>query len=270
MTQLVGTNLLVKKSGNQLDCGDIIIYDFGLEPDPTGKRAGREQAKSRPAIVITPLTFNSKTGNSWVCPITSREKDCDFRMPLPDNLNTDGFIILDNLRSIKSLSNKTYDFYEQAPFNLVSNIIDNLKKIIPNPSSIKTFPTPLINRSNNTHISKYYKPNSGEIITYSLKIESNPVFQRGNKEQSFPHTGIVITPLNFNIKTKLAWVCPIIPDKKDYIFEIPLPDELSTKGVILSDQLNSLDWEIRNFKPIDQATPDLTKNLLNLIHMILQ
>jgi mRNA interferase MazF len=47
--------------------GDIIKFNF----DPT---LGREQAGYRPALIITPQSFNRATQMALVCPITSKIK----------------------------------------------------------------------------------------------------------------------------------------------------------------------------------------------------
>ena len=49
------------------DRGEVIWIDF----DP---QAGREQARHRPALVLSPKAYNSKTSLCVVCPITSQTK----------------------------------------------------------------------------------------------------------------------------------------------------------------------------------------------------
>jgi mRNA interferase MazF len=43
----------------------------------------------------------------------------------------------------------------------------------------------------------------------------------------------------------LVLVCPVTSKVKGYPFEVPLPDDLGLNGVILADQLKSLDWNAR-------------------------
>jgi len=45
---------------------------------------------------------------------------------------------------------------------------------------------------------------------------------------------------------RLALLCPITSQIKGYPFEVPIPDGLPVSGVILSDQVKSLDWRARN------------------------
>ena len=49
------------------DAGDIVWLLF----DP---QAGREQAGHRPALVISPATYNGKTGLMVCCPMTTDRK----------------------------------------------------------------------------------------------------------------------------------------------------------------------------------------------------
>lgn len=58
------------------DSGDFIWLTF----DP---QAGREQAGRRPALVLTPRSYNARSGLALVCPITNQARDilskCPFR-----------------------------------------------------------------------------------------------------------------------------------------------------------------------------------------------
>ena len=55
------------------DAGDIAWLNF----DP---QAGREQAKRRPALVLSPATYNGKTGMIVCCPLTSQIKGYPFEV----------------------------------------------------------------------------------------------------------------------------------------------------------------------------------------------
>jgi mRNA interferase MazF len=61
---------LEKSSGKHFyipDVGDIVIIDFNPQ-------VGREQAKRRPAICISPKEYNEKSQLAIFCPITSKKK----------------------------------------------------------------------------------------------------------------------------------------------------------------------------------------------------
>jgi mRNA interferase MazF len=57
------------------DAGDIVWIDF----DP---RAGREQAKHRPAVVLSPAGYNGRVGLLLCCPITTAIKGYPFEVKL--------------------------------------------------------------------------------------------------------------------------------------------------------------------------------------------
>ncbi len=64
--------------------------------DPT---VGHEQRGYRPALVVSPLKYNAKSGLALVCPITSQRKGYPFEVPLSiDKL--DGAVLVDQVRAL--------------------------------------------------------------------------------------------------------------------------------------------------------------------------
>jgi mRNA interferase MazF len=61
--------------------------------------------------------------------------------------------------------------------------------------------------------------------------------------------------LQREIGTRLA--CPITSKAKGYAFEVVLPEGLAVSGVILIDQLKSVDWQARGIEIVGQV-PSLT------------
>lgn len=72
--------------------GDVVWLDF----DP---HAGREQAKRRPAVILSPATYNARTSLALCCPVTSQVKGYPFEVALPDGLEVQGVVLADQLRS---------------------------------------------------------------------------------------------------------------------------------------------------------------------------
>ena len=58
------------------------------------------QAGRRPALVISPKSYNKKVGLALVCPITSRLKGYPFEVELPQGLEAKGAILCDQLKSL--------------------------------------------------------------------------------------------------------------------------------------------------------------------------
>ena len=53
---------------------------------------------------------------------------------------------------------------------------------------------------------------------------------------------LVLSPAAYNGKVGLALLCPITDRVKGYPFEVPIPGNIIVKGVVLSDEVKSLDW----------------------------
>ena len=84
-----------------------------------------------------------------------------------------------------------------------------------------------------------YVPDRGDAIWITL----NP--QAGH-EQAGRRPAVVLSPAAYNGKVGLAILCPITNQIKGYPFEVVLPAGLAVTGAILSDQVKSLDWRVRN------------------------
>jgi mRNA interferase MazF len=72
--------------------GDVIWLDF----DP---QSGREQAKRRPALVITDEAYNLASGLAVVCPLTSKRKPYPFALPTVLG-KIEGAVLVDHLKSM--------------------------------------------------------------------------------------------------------------------------------------------------------------------------
>ena len=64
--------------------GDAVWID--LNP-----QAGSEQAGRRPALVVSPSTYNGKVGLALLCPITSRTKGYPFKVAIPNGPKVTGW-----------------------------------------------------------------------------------------------------------------------------------------------------------------------------------
>jgi len=101
-----------------------------------------------------------------------------------------------------------------------------------------------------------YIPERGDIVW----LDFNP--QKGH-EQAGHRPAFVISPKAYNEKTGLAIVCPITSKIKGYPFEVKVDRKIS--GVILSDQIKSLDFKARNFTFIEKSD-EIT--LIEVIHKL--
>ena len=98
--------------------GDIIKINF----DP---KSGREQAGSRPALVISNNFFNEKAKLAIVCLITSSDRNFPLHVRLDDRTKTKGVVLCDHVKSL-DVNSRGYQFIEAAPKDLLENVINNV------------------------------------------------------------------------------------------------------------------------------------------------
>ncbi len=84
-------------------------------------------------------------------------------------------------------------------------------------------------------------PKRGDVVW----LEFDP--QSGH-EQAGRRPAVAISHEAYNKKAGLAVFCPISTREKGYPFEVKIPQDLKISGVILSDQVKSLDWSARKSK----------------------
>lgn len=63
-------------------------------------QAGHEQAGRRPALVISPDSYNRKVGLALMCPITNQVKGYPFEVNLPDGLAVSGAVLSDQIKCL--------------------------------------------------------------------------------------------------------------------------------------------------------------------------
>jgi mRNA interferase MazF len=93
--------------------GDIVWLDF----DP---QAGREQAKRRPALVVTDRTYNQASGLALVCPLTSRRRPYPFALPVTID-KVEGAVLVDHVKSLDWAARKA-TFHSKANPSLMAEV----------------------------------------------------------------------------------------------------------------------------------------------------
>ncbi len=73
--------------------GDVVWLSFNPQ-------AGHEQVGHRPALVISPLAYNRKTGLALFCPLTTQVKGYPFEVKVPDGVKASGAILSDQVKSL--------------------------------------------------------------------------------------------------------------------------------------------------------------------------
>lgn len=101
--------------------GDIVFVDF----DPT---KGHEQAGARPALVLSPASFNRMTGLALVVPITSRVRNFPFEAPLVGTRTT-GVALCHQARTIDTRARRC-KVVESAPDAVVADALARVRAIL--------------------------------------------------------------------------------------------------------------------------------------------
>lgn len=65
---------------------------------------------------------------------------------------------------------------------------------------------------------------------------------RAGHEQAGRRPAVILSPAAYNGRVGLAILCPITTQVKGYPFEVVIPPGLPVMGVVLADQVKSLDW----------------------------
>ncbi len=87
-------------------------------------------------------------------------------------------------------------------------------------------------------MAKAYCPQRGDVAWLSFTLQAG-------HEQAGRRPAVVISPREYNQKVGLALFSPVTSQVKGYPFEVAIPPGLPVAGVILADQIKSLDWKSR-------------------------
>ena len=102
--------------------GDIVWLNFTPQ-------AGREQAGHRPALVISPKSYNQKVGLALFCPITSHVKGYPFEVALPKGLPVSGAVLSDHIKSLDWKSRKA-EFKGRVPKSVLDAVLERVGTLI--------------------------------------------------------------------------------------------------------------------------------------------
>ena len=107
-----------------------------------------------------------------------------------------------------------------------------------------------------------YTPQRGDIVWLNF----NPQIGR---EQTGRRPAVVLSPGSYNGKVGLLLACPITSQVKGYPFEVAIPAGLKIRGVVLSDQVKSLDWRGRETEFVDRLPASAVNEVLAKISALL-
>jgi mRNA interferase MazF len=105
-------------------------------------------------------------------------------------------------------------------------------------------------------------PDRGDLVWLDFQPQTGHE-QRGRRP------ALVISPRSYNSKTGLAIFCPVTSQVKGYPFEVALPQESRVGGVILADQIKSLDWRVRRARFIERSSAICLRSVLDRLDALL-
>lgn len=104
-------------------------------------------------------------------------------------------------------------------------------------------------------------PRRGDLVWLSFDPQAG-------HEQAGRRPALTISPLAYNQRVGLALFCPITSQAKGYPLEVALSAGGAIGGVVLADQLKSLDWRARHLEVVAQAEPAVLDRALELIDLL--
>jgi mRNA interferase MazF len=102
--------------------GDFIWLEFTPQK-------GKEQAKTRPALVLSPSKYNKVSSLALVCPITSKYKGWGFEVELPEGLEVEGSILSDQVKSLDYQARKA-KFIGKCPPEITEDVISRVHTLL--------------------------------------------------------------------------------------------------------------------------------------------
>ena len=103
-----------------------------------------------------------------------------------------------------------------------------------------------------------YIPKQGDIVY----MDFNPT--KGH-EQKGKRPAIIISNDVFNINTKMAILCPITSNTKEFPTHYELEDSKKIKGSVLCEHIRSIDYENRKVKFIEKASDNDILSVVTLV-----
>lgn len=102
--------------------GDAIWINFNPQ-------AGHEQAGRRPAIVLSPQSYNGKVGLCLLCPITGQVKGYPFEVKIPADSGVTGVVLSDQAKSL-DWRVRNAEFITDLPEAVTHEVLKKLKSLL--------------------------------------------------------------------------------------------------------------------------------------------
>jgi len=107
-----------------------------------------------------------------------------------------------------------------------------------------------------------YVPARGDVVWLTFDPQAG-------HEQAGRRPAVILSPRGYNARVGLALLCPITSREKGYPFEVRLPESLTVTGVILADQVKSLDWRVRRAELLERLPPEIMAEVSQKLWVLL-
>ena len=95
-----------------------------------------------------------------------------------------------------------------------------------------------------------------------VKVNFNP--QQGHEQVGY-RPALVISNNDFIANARLAIVCPITNTRNNFPLHIPLPDTLTTTGVLLCEHIRTLDLNARQYNFVETVPADFLQSVIDIV-----
>ncbi len=103
------------------DAGDIVWLEF----DP---QAGREQAGHRPALILSPASYNDKVSLAVCCPLSTKVKGYPFEVEVETGKTT-SVVLSDQVKSLDWRERKA-KFISKVSSSQLRQVRENIKALL--------------------------------------------------------------------------------------------------------------------------------------------
>ena len=104
------------------DAGDLVWLTFD-------RQAGHEQRGRRPALILSPRSYNSKTRLAIACPVASHVKGYPFEVALPPGRKISGVVLADHAKNLDWQARHAA-FEAKAPADVVTEVRERLRVLL--------------------------------------------------------------------------------------------------------------------------------------------
>lgn len=108
-----------------------------------------------------------------------------------------------------------------------------------------------------------YVPDRGDIVWLNFTPQAG-------HEQAGHRPALVLSPAKYNAASGLMLCCPMTTQVKGYPFEVPADAPGGQSGVVLADQVKSVDWKARRAQHKGRAANATVAGVLAKVQALLR